>query len=79
MMSQVAEADVVLVNPTHVAVALRYDPEKGAPRVVAKGAGAVAGRIRALAEESRVPLVQDIPLARTLYRACEVDQEIPAG
>jgi flagellar biosynthetic protein FlhB len=78
MMAQVADADVVMVNPTHVAVALKYDPEKGAPRVVAKGAGAVATKIRALAEENRVPMVQDVPLARTLYRACEVNQAIPA-
>src|SRR5688500_17527845 len=67
MMSEVAEADVLLVNPTHVAVALKYDPAKGAPRVVAKGAGEVAARLRAIATESGVPLVQDIPLARALH------------
>jgi flagellar biosynthetic protein FlhB len=78
MMSQVAEADVVMVNPTHVAVALRYQADKGAPRVVAKGSGAVAAKIREIAEENRIPLVQDVPLARTLYKACEVDTEIPA-
>lgn len=77
MMSDVPSADVVLVNPVHVAVALRYDTDKGAPRVVAKGAGAVAGRIRAAAEENRVPLVEDIPLARALHASCEVGQEIP--
>ncbi|HSF27039.1 MAG TPA: EscU/YscU/HrcU family type III secretion system export apparatus switch protein [Actinomycetes bacterium] len=77
MISDVAEADVVLVNPTHVAVALRYDPARGAPRVVAKGAGAIAARIREEAGVHRVPMVADIPLARALYRACEVGTEIP--
>ena len=78
MMSEVAEADVLLVNPTHVAVALKYDPAKGAPRVVAKGAGEVAARLRAIAEEARVPMVQDIPLARALHASCELGQEVPA-
>jgi flagellar biosynthetic protein FlhB len=77
MISDVADADVLLVNPTHVAVALKYDPEKGAPRVIARGAGTVAAKIRAVAAEARVPLVQDVPLARALYRSCEVGQEIP--
>jgi flagellar biosynthetic protein FlhB len=77
MMADVATADVVLVNPTHVAVALRYDPAKGAPRVVAKGAGPIAAKIRALADENRVPMVADVPLARALYKACEVGQEVP--
>lgn len=78
MMSDAAEADVLLVNPTHVAVALKYDPAKGAPRVVAKGAGEVAARLRAIAEENRVPMVQDIPLARALHSSCELGQEVPA-
>ena len=78
MMSDVAEADVLLVNPTHVAVALKYDPQKGAPRVVAKGAGEVAARLRAIATEAGVPLVQDIPLARALHSSCELGQEVPA-
>lgn len=77
MMADVPSADVVLVNPVHVAVALRYDTDKGAPRVVAKGAGAVAARIRAAADEHRVPLVEDVPLARALHASCEVGQEIP--
>ena len=77
MMADIPTADVVLVNPTHVAVALRYDPAKGSPRVVAKGAGVVATRIREIAEESRVTLVEDIPLARALHGACEVGQSIP--
>jgi flagellar biosynthetic protein FlhB len=78
MMSEIAGADVVMTNPTHVAVALRYDAAKGAPRVVAKGAGVVAAKIREQAAKHRVPVVQDVPLARALYKACELGQEIPA-
>ena len=78
MMADLVKADVVVVNPTHVAVALRYDPARGAPRVVAKGAGAIAGRIREVASENRIPMVQDVPLARALYKSCEIGQEIPA-
>jgi len=77
MIADVAEADVLLVNPTHIAVALRYDPERGAPRVVARGAGAIAAKIRLAAADAVVPTVHDIPLARALYRSCEVGQEIP--
>ena len=77
MMGDVPEADVVLVNPVHVAVALKYDPAQGSPRVVAKGAGTVAARIREVAGEHRVPLVEDIPLARALHASCEVGQQIP--
>jgi flagellar biosynthesis protein FlhB len=77
MMAEVAEADVLLVNPTHVAVALKYEASKGAPRVVAKGAGEVAARLRARAEEARVPMVQDIPLARALHASCDLGQEVP--
>ena len=77
MMSDVREADVLLVNPTHVAVALKYEPEKGAPRVVAKGADEIAGKLREIAAEARVPLVQDIPLARALHASCDIGQEVP--
>jgi flagellar biosynthesis protein FlhB len=77
MMQEVATADVLLVNPTHVAVALKYEAARGAPRVVAKGADEVARKLREKAEEARVPLVQDIPLARALYGSCEVGQEVP--
>jgi flagellar biosynthetic protein FlhB len=77
MMADVKTADVVMVNPTHYAVALRYDAERGAPRVVARGAGAIAAKIRALAAVDDVPLVRDIPLTRALYRSCQVGQEIP--
>ncbi len=76
-MADVPKADVVLVNPTHVAVALRYDPARGAPRVLAKGQGAIATKIRTIATENRIPMVQDVPLARALHAGCEVGQEIP--
>ncbi|XVU24983.1 EscU/YscU/HrcU family type III secretion system export apparatus switch protein [Actinoplanes sp. CA-054009] len=77
-MADVPTADVVLVNPTHVAVALRYEPQKGAPRVVAKGQGPLALKIRELAAEHRVPMVEDVPLARALYGSTEVGAEISA-
>jgi flagellar biosynthetic protein FlhB len=77
MLSAVADADVVLVNPTHLAVALKYVPGQGAPRVVAKGAGAVADKIRERAMEHRVPVVEDKPLARAIYRICELNEEVP--
>ncbi len=77
MIADVMESDVVLVNPTHVAVALRYQPERGAPVVVARGAGVVAARIREVATDAGVPLVQDVPLARALHRSTEVGMEIP--
>ena len=78
MMADVPSADVVLVNPTHVAVALKYDPSRGAPRVIAKGGDHIAAKIRELAAEHRVPMVEDVPLARTLFATCQVGQEIPA-
>jgi flagellar biosynthesis protein FlhB len=77
MMAEVATADVLLVNPVHVAVALKYEAVRGAPRVVAKGAGEVAAKLREKAAEARVPLVQDIPLARALHASCEIGQEVP--
>lgn len=78
MMAEVAKADVVIVNPVHVAVALRYDPTKGAPRVVAKGSGNVAGRIREAAGKAGIPLVEDVPLARTLHKVCDLGDEVPS-
>lgn len=79
MMAAIKDADVVVVNPVHIAIALKYDPNRGAPRVTAKGAGFVAEKIRERADEHRVPIVQDIPLARALHKVCEVDDEIPPG
>jgi flagellar biosynthetic protein FlhB len=78
MMSDVPGADVVVTNPTHLAVALKYAPDSmAAPRVVAKGAGHVAARIREIATQAGVPLMEDKPLARALYKAVEVGREIP--
>jgi flagellar biosynthesis protein FlhB len=70
MIAAIGGSDVVLVNPTHIAIAIKYEPGKSAPRVVAKGAGAIALRIREKAEEGRVPIVKDIPLARALHAGC---------
>jgi len=78
MMAAIPEADVVMVNPTHVAVALKYTAGFGAPRVVAKGRGVIAAKIRKVAADNRVPMVEDIPLARALHSACEVGEEVPA-
>ena len=78
MLSAVTDADVVLVNPTHIAVALKYERTKGAPRVVALGSGSLALKIREKAKENRVPVVEDKPLARLLYRVCDLGDEIPA-
>lgn len=78
MMAAVAVSSVVVVNPTHIAVALEYRPELGTPRVVAKGQGFIAARIREEAEKHNVPIVRDVPLARTLHAACRLGQAIPA-
>jgi flagellar biosynthetic protein FlhB len=78
MMDEVPSADVVITNPTRLAIALRYDNESmNAPIVVAKGAGLVAQRIREVATENKVPIVEDKPLARALFQAATVDQPIP--
>ncbi|MFK7886275.1 MAG: flagellar biosynthesis protein FlhB [Gammaproteobacteria bacterium] len=79
MMDEVPKADVIITNPTHFAVALRYDPLKmGAPRVVAKGADELARRIRETAGEHSIPMMRAPPLARALYRTTDLNQEIPA-
>ncbi|WES66593.1 flagellar biosynthesis protein FlhB [Superficieibacter sp. HKU1] len=78
MMADVPKADVIVTNPTHYSVALQYDENKmSAPKVVAKGAGLVALRIRELAAEHRVPVLEAPPLARALYRHAEIGQQIP--
>ena len=80
MMSEVPKADVVVTNPTHFAVALAYDAERmNAPRIVAKGMNLVAFRIRDLALEHEVPVVEAPPLARALHRHAELGDQIPAG
>ena len=79
MMAAVPRADVVITNPTHYAVALEYKMETmPAPRVVAKGIDSIAWRIREVAEEHEIPIVENPPLARALYSAVELDEEIPA-
>lgn len=79
MMQDVPKADVVITNPTHIAVALRYDGVRmGAPVVVAKGAGFIAERIRQVAAEHGVPLFENKPLARSLHKLVDVGREIPA-
>lgn len=78
MMANVPRADVVVTNPTHFAVALAYDPKSNtAPVVLAKGADLIAAKIREIAEENRIPLVSNPPLARALYATAEIDEEIP--
>ena len=80
MMHKVPTADVVIVNPTHFAVALKYDPKNmRAPRLLAKGADLVAQNIRRIAEENRVPIFESPKLARALYRSTDLNGEIPAG
>ncbi|EUM13909.1 flagellar biosynthetic protein FlhB [Enterobacter sp. BIDMC 29] len=79
MMSDVPTADVVVNNPTHYSVALKYqDGAMGAPMVVASGSGLIALRIRELAEENRVPMLEAPPLARALYRHCDPGTPVPA-
>ena len=78
MIAAVKSADVVLANPTHIAVALHYDPDSSAPIVVAKGAGAIAKRIKEEAAAHAVPVVENKPLARALWRGCEIGDAIPA-
>jgi flagellar biosynthetic protein FlhB len=78
MLAAVSESDVVVTNPVHVAVALRYDPERmAAPHVVAKGARLIAERIKAEARRHGIPVVQNPPIARLLYRLVQVGREVP--
>ncbi len=78
MMAEVPRASVVITNPVHIAIALRYDPEKDrAPVVVAKGKGVIAERIVRIAEENEIPVVRREELARALYPAVRVGEEIP--
>lgn len=79
MLSDVAAADVVVTNPTHLAVALRYGDEDLAPRVVAKGADALAAKIRQIAHRHGVTVTEDKALARSLYRRCRLDDHVPAA
>ena len=78
MMEAVPDATVVITNPTHLAVALKFDRSMPAPKVVAKGAGHVAERIKSLAQDHDVPIIEQKPLARALYKNVDIDQFIPA-
>ncbi len=78
MMAAVKKADVIVTNPTHIAIAIQYDKDNMlAPKVVAKGADFVAQRIKAIAAEAGVPTVENVPLARTLYKSVKINQYIP--
>ena len=77
MMSEVPNADVVITNPTHYAVALKYDETKHAPIIVAKGMDHVAQQIKKVARENNVHIVQNPPLARSLYNDVDLDRPIP--
>jgi flagellar biosynthetic protein FlhB len=80
MMAEVPKASVVITNPAHLAIALRYDEgTMRAPKVVAKGARLIAERIKEIAKEHGVPLVENKPLARSLFKAVSVGQEIPSA
>jgi flagellar biosynthetic protein FlhB len=77
-LGQVPNADVVITNPTHIAVAIKFDPETmNAPTVLAKGQGEIARRIREVAASHRIPIIERKPLARALYQQVKVGQEIP--
>jgi flagellar biosynthetic protein FlhB len=76
-MAEVPKATVVITNPTHFAVALKYEKGMNAPLCIAKGMDAVALKIREIAEKHRVPVVENPPLARTLHKTVEIDEEIP--
>ena len=78
MMAAIPKASVIITNPTHYAITLQYDMDAmAAPKVVAKGVDYLAKRIRQIAETHEIPIVENPPLARALYAAVEVDQEIP--
>lgn len=80
MMQDVPKADVIITNPTHLSIALKYDMKKdSAPKVLAKGADEVAMRIRAIAKEHNIPLYEDRELARALFKMCDVGDSIPAS
>jgi flagellar biosynthetic protein FlhB len=77
MMDKVPKADVIITNPTHIAVALKYDESLPAPQLVAKGADLVAEKIKQLAKENGVPIVENKPLARTIFKTLKIGQVIP--
>ncbi|MCX7773026.1 MAG: EscU/YscU/HrcU family type III secretion system export apparatus switch protein, partial [Clostridia bacterium] len=77
MMEAVPKADVIITNPTHIAVALRYGEDVPAPQLIAKGADLVAEKIKSIAREHNIPIVENKPLARTIYKTMKIGQIIP--
>jgi flagellar biosynthetic protein FlhB len=77
MMDDVPKADVIVTNPTHIAIALKYDESMVSPRVVAKGADLLAEKIKAIAKEHKVPIVENKPLARAIFKTIKIGQSIP--
>ncbi len=77
MMQNVPKADVIITNPTHIAVALKYDKNLPAPQVIAKGGDLIAEKIKAIAREHGIPIVENKPLARTIFKTLEIGQVIP--
>jgi flagellar biosynthetic protein FlhB len=77
MMEKVPKADVIVTNPTHIAIALKYDASLPAPQVIAKGADLIAEKIKAIAKEHNIPIVENKPLARTIYKTLKLGQVIP--
>lgn len=77
MMSEVPKGDVVITNPTHIAVVLKYDDKSPAPRLIAKGADAVAERIKAIARENNIPVIENKPLARTIFKTLKLGHVVP--
>jgi flagellar biosynthetic protein FlhB len=77
MMEDVPKADVIITNPTHIAVALKYSADLPAPKLLAKGADLVAEKIKEVAKEHRIPIVENKPLARTIYKTLKIGHVIP--
>ena len=77
MMEDVPKADVIITNPTHIAVALRYDETMIAPKIIAKGGDLIAEKIKKIAREHNIPVVENKPLARAIFKTLEIGQSIP--
>src|SRR5690606_788288 len=77
MMEAIPKADVIVTNPTHIAVALKYSADLPAPQVIAKGADLIAEKIKSIARENNIPIVENKPLARTIFKTLKIGQVIP--